>query len=525
MKEVGEILDEIRKNKNEYNHNIMTDEVEILTKMVTSLEPYTKPGGQYFKYFNGVNNINLDSSFFTLELDDISSSPMMPVVAMSFLQRTAQEAFVGYLKDKSKARIIGVDEAHKILGNEIFAKFFDDFGRRIRKYRGIPMLITQSLEDFNVNQSAKIFFELASFKVLLRQKSESVEKATRQAYFQANAFQQKLINSINIKKPHYNEFYLRHNNLDMVLLLKVNADEYWTYTTDPLDRSKIDDVMNKYDISLLDALWVLARLSDGMDIDKALYELTKKAGRKGTKDWDEFFKYTIENKSVCIARQNVLHDNKKDIPKYQELFMRIKDKNGVLHNPGVFLQAAQEKEYYEEIGKLFLDNVCEYIIRDSVLNPELIYSINIDNFDIQSDSFIQNLFTVIGRLGKERNKLLLELKLDHLTKTNFDKVLSFARRAKKMGVLIGFDNVLLKQTDFYSLISLSPKLFKIDIQSLLEIDDFERKMLKNYIAVLVQAADISVIATKLEEDEQLEEAKTFGIDLFQGWLISKTENI
>jgi len=523
MKEVSQVLDEYYKKILEDYNNAPSKISDLLSFMVTSLRPYSSPTGQYYKYFNGTNNINLDSSFFILELDDIATSPLMPVVAMSFLQRTAQEAFIGYLKDKNTARVIGVDEAHKVIPNEIFAKYFDDFGRRIRKYRGIPVLITQSLEDYFVNRSISVFFELASYKIFLRQKAESIANAIKKDYLILNPFKQKLIESVALKTPYYNEFYMRHGDLDFVGILKVNADEYWTYTSNPKDRAITDDVMAKYNLNLNEALWVLARVTEGMSYDKAIYELNKKESKSGTKDWDSFFQWITENESVYLAKQDVLKNNDKEKPIYQELFMRLKDKNEVIYNPGIFMIAAQEKGYYQKLRKVFYDKAMRYIINQK--NEAIIYTINIDYIDMNDEDFLHSLYIMAQKLGDKVSNVLLELKLDYETRENFDVVMHFADIVHKHGFTIGFDNVILDQIDFKSFISISPKLFKIDAKAITEIVDGNKLMFKNFIASLTDAVGISVVATKVESQIDIDDAIELGIDLFQGWFVKKTENL
>lgn len=525
MREVGEVLNEMRKEKLEENNNIVNDESEILAKMYTSLKSYTQEDGAFYKYFNGANNINLDSSFFVLELDDIATSPMMPVVAMSFLQRTAQEAYIKYLDDMTTSRIVGVDEAHKILGNEIFAKFFDDFGRRIRKYRGIPVLVTQSLEDFNVNRAAKAFFELASWKILLKQKPESVENAIKNKMLILNRFKKDIINSVKLKSPHYNEFALVHGDLYTVAILKVNADEYWTYSTNPHDRAKLDTLMKEKELLLQDAIWVMARKQEGMSTDKALYEVSKKRSEQGSKDWDKFFKRIIENDEVYIAKQDVVYkkDNE-DRTEYQELFMRVKDENEVLHNPGVFMIAAHEKGYATEISKIFLNKVISYIKKYGD-NENIKFSINIDFNDISDNEYVEYLFLAIKKLGDKRNKLFFEIELDIDTKENSKILFEFARKIKTRGIDIAFDNVIMENMDLATFINIEPKYLKISSKVIESISSEESDFSKRLFNSLVEIADIKIIATKIENDENINNAKLFNINRFQGYAISKTVNL
>lgn len=68
-------------------------------------------------------------------------------------------------------------------------------------------------------------------------------------------------------------------------------------------------------------------------------------------------------------------------------------------------------------------------------------------------------------------------------------------------------------------------MFKIDSKSVAEIVDGNKIMFKNFIASLTDAVGISVIATKVENQLDIDDANELGIDLFQGWFVSKTENL
>jgi len=521
MRELGEILDEMRRVKLEENNNIVNDESELLAKMVTSLQPYSDPKGQFFKYFNGPNNINLESSMFTLELDDISSSPMMPVVAMSFLQRAAQEAFIEYLKDMSTTRIIGVDEAHKVLGNEIFARFFDDFGRRIRKYRGVPILITQSIQDFDVNPSARAFLQLASWKIFLKQKQESIQAAIKSGILVLNSHQKAMMSSAKLKTPWYNEFFLMHADFYFVGILKVNAYKYWTYTTNPKDRSKLEDLSKDYNITTQDAIWLSAKLEEGLNIESALYQLTKAKSNSGDKDWDKLFKYVLENNQVHIAKQDVVYkkENEETI-EYQEFLMKIMDENGILYNAGVFMDIANEKHYFLDLSKRFLDKIFVYISKQK--NSNINFSINISYNDIINKDYVEYFFGTLKQLGSRKKHLFVEIELDYTAKENFKALMNFAKRVRDADINIAFDNILMKHLDFESFVRLEPKYLKLSASTLDEILENETTFSKSLLKALTETTGMKLIATKVENEEDIENAQELGINRFQGYFINKT---
>jgi len=283
--------------------------------------------------------------------------------------------------------------------------------------------------------------------------------------------------------------------------------------------------MKEKELELQDAIWVMARKQEGMSTDKALYEVSKKRSEQGSKDWDKFFKRIIENSEVHIAKQDVIYkkDNEEKT-EYQELFMRVKDENDVLHNPAIFMIAAHEKGYATEISKIFLNKVVSYIKKYSD-NENIKFSINIDFCDIADDEYIEYLFLSIKKLGDKRDRLFFEIELDIEAKDNSKKLFEFARRVKAHGVEIAFDNIIMENIDLATFINIEPKYLKISSKVIESINSEESDFSKKLFNSFVEIADIKLIATKVENDENINNAKLFNIHRFQGYGISKTMNL
>jgi len=283
--------------------------------------------------------------------------------------------------------------------------------------------------------------------------------------------------------------------------------------------------MKEKELKLKDAIWVMARKQDGMSTDKALYEVSKKRSEEGSKDWDKFFKRIIENNEVYIAKQDVVYkkDNEEKV-EYQELFMRVKDENEVLHNPGVFMIAAHEKGYAVELSKIFLNKVVLYIKKYSE-SKDVKFSINIDFNDITDNEYIEYLFLSIKKLGDKKDRLFFEIELDIETKENSKKLFEFAQRVKNNNIDIAFDNIVMENMDLATFINIEPKYLKISSKILESINSEESDFSKKLFNSLVEIADIKLIATKIENDINIETAKSFNIHRLQGYGISKTVNL
>lgn len=526
MKEVGEALEDFRKDlvSNVEDRDVNMQEINILHMIITALENYTKPGSPYFKYYNGINNVDVTSKHFVAELDEIADKPILPVVAMGLLQRMAQEAFVGYLKNKGTSRIIGIDEAWKVLNSKIFVEFLEDFARRIRKYNGMTLIITQRTSDFFSNKAAEVIYTTASFKIFLPSSNQTIETDLKHKYISLNNFQTNLFKSTKTRPPHYNEAFIQYQNATFVVLTKVNVDDYWTFTSKPSDRTQIEIIRKEKGYSLSDAVWYLARKSEGLKEEEIQnrFNIRKKKGNYDI-DWNDFFAETLNKENILISEQNIYNiENKESIGK--ELLLRIKYK-GQYYTNGFFKTASKDKNFYIDISKIFVDKCLRYATFIGSLNEKL--SINLDIDEIKNKNFQKFLYDSIDALeDRVKEKLIFDVMLNYETKENINELISFAFKLKEKGVQIALDNIDFGHLDIKTLISLKPSQYKINLEDLKEIleDEVSYIHAKSLIyALLNSSKDVKTVLVRVENKEDEELLREFDIKYAQGYLYDKPQ--
>lgn len=522
MKQVRESLisfrDELSETKEKIEKNL--PHINLLNDMTVALENYALPRGLYYKYYNGTNNVNITAKHFIAELDDIADSPVMPVIVMGLLQRMAQEAFIGYLKDKKTSRVIGVDEAWRVLDKPIFASFLEDFARRIRKYNGITLIITQRVGDFykHENSAAQTIYETASFKVFLPQGSEAIDIAIAKKHLVLNRFQTELMRSLKKKTPHYNEFMIKYGDAVFIGLLKLNPDDYWTFTSNPRDRAMIDDVINSRNYSLSDAVWYMARKSEGLKEEEIQYRMQLRSKKnKETVDWDDFFANILDNNGIKIAKQFIYDVETQDIAG-KELLIRATYK-GNIYSSAFFKDKAKERGVYLDIAKIFIDRCFEYARASDIKDARI--TINIDIDEIKNEKFSKQLLQNIDLLEDElKTRLIFDVVLDYNTKDNLNSLLSFALELKKRGVEIALDNIDFGYLDIKTLIQLNPSEFKINVDDLKDFmkDEISRNHIKSLIFSLLNfSGNAKTVLVKIESKEDEEIAREFNIKYVQGY--------
>ena len=511
----------------ESKHSVNATQINLLAELIIGLENYSIDGASYFKYFNGPNNINLNSKHIIVELDDIKDSPVMPVIAMGILQRMAQEAFLKYLEDKSTSRLIGVDEAWVIMDSPLFMSFFEDFARRIRKYRGLTVLISQTIEEFFQSASSTVIFNTASFQIFLPQQAEMIDSAITNKRLRLNKFQINLMKSVKSKTPHYNEFIMKHSGSFFVGLLQLTPDEYWTYTSNPNDRHAVDMVMENKKLELSDAIWYLARSSEGIAEEEIKNLLKIRKSNKGIKiDWEDFFNVAIKENTVAVARQYInklsLNNEKSVIGK--ELLIRI-IYEGNTYSSNFFIEEARRRNFGIAISKIFFKKCIDYIL---TIQSDNKITINLSLEEITNKSFMKYLNSQLEILGDKKSKIIFDVKFDYKIKNSVNHLLEFIDEMSILDIRVSLDNVDFAHLDIETLSLIEPYEFKVNINEIKKLikngrNDYSTALIKGFFESQSKWVNIILVQIEDEEDEKL--AIEFGVNTVQGFYYDKPEII
>lgn len=108
------------------------------------LRPYYQ-GGEFDYLLNATENLNLlDQRFVVIELDSIKDHPILfPVVTLIIM-----EMFLSKMRKLQGLRkVLTIDEAWKAIANSGMAGFIQYAFKTMRKFNGVPNVVTQELDD------------------------------------------------------------------------------------------------------------------------------------------------------------------------------------------------------------------------------------------------------------------------------------------------------------------------------------------------------------------------------------------
>jgi len=121
------------------------------------------------KYFSGANTVDFANRFTVLELEELKGRKHLQRVVLLHAIYQIQQAM--YLGDRDCRKIVIIDEAWDLLSEGDVAKFIEAAYRRVRKYNGSAIAITQSPLDLEQSQTGRAVRENSAWHVYLGQKA------------------------------------------------------------------------------------------------------------------------------------------------------------------------------------------------------------------------------------------------------------------------------------------------------------------------------------------------------------------
>ncbi|QXV64011.1 TraG family conjugative transposon ATPase [Mucilaginibacter sp. 21P] len=213
------------------------------------LRPYYK-GGEYDYLLNATENLDLlHRRFIVFELDNIKDHPILfPVVTLIIM-----ETFVSKMRKlpKETRKMILIEEAWKAIAREGMAEYIKYLFKTVRKYFGEALVVTQDIEDIISSPVVKqAIINNSDCKILLDQRKYQNDFPKIQQLLGITDKETALImsmNRANDERYRYKEVFISLNGqLSRVYRTEVSREEYWTYTTESVEKAKVKAYKKKY---------------------------------------------------------------------------------------------------------------------------------------------------------------------------------------------------------------------------------------------------------------------------------------
>jgi conjugation system TraG family ATPase len=206
------------------------------------LRPYYR-NGEFDYLLNATENLDLlNQSFVVIELDNIKDHPIL----FGVITAICTEMFISKMRKlQGKRKVLVIDEAWKAIARSGMAEFLKYAFKTIRKFNGIPCVITQELDDLISSPIIKeTIINNADIKILMdmRKFMNKFEKLQETLGLSDKA--KTILLSVN--KDEREIFIDLGGLVTKVYKNELSQEEYYAYTTEGKERVKVQEYAKRY---------------------------------------------------------------------------------------------------------------------------------------------------------------------------------------------------------------------------------------------------------------------------------------
>lgn len=254
------------------------------------LKPYGH--GRYAVWFNGRKTLSFEGMMTVLELEELNQDQdfraIILIISMNMIMRDI------YLKNKSRPdgsfppALLLIDEAWDLLGSDgggesATAKFIETASRRIRKYGGSLVVISQAYGDLLKSGAAKAALDNSAWKFSLQQSQPSIKSARDSGALPPEDLALwKMLSTVK-KGKFYSEIHvIDGSQCHDVYRFIVDPVSLYTFTTNPEDKAKIESYRTNYGMNYREAILASAGV---LSVEE--YEVAKAKNAQGATEQNE----------------------------------------------------------------------------------------------------------------------------------------------------------------------------------------------------------------------------------------------
>ena len=206
------------------------------------LRPYYQ-GGEFDYLLNAHENLNLlDQRFVVIELDAIKDHPILfSVVTLTIVEMVLSKM----RKLKGVRKVLTIDEAWKAIANSGMAGFIQYAFKTMRKFNGVPNVVSQELDDLVSSPIVKdAIINNASIKILMDMRSymNKFDKLQETLGMSDKGKQQ----ALSVNKDNREIYIDLGGQVMKVYKNELSPEEYYAYTTEGTERVLVQEYAAKY---------------------------------------------------------------------------------------------------------------------------------------------------------------------------------------------------------------------------------------------------------------------------------------
>lgn len=211
-------------------------EDEVSQRLGATLFEFSKQG-PYGRWFNGVNNVQMNNQFTVLELQELKSRPHLQSVILQMLILQISQQL--YLDEDGVRKMVLVDEALDLVSDRMTGEFFNEAYQKFRKYGASMALIAQDMVRLLESPVGNAVRSNAHTRFFLQQGSATVSLLKSKELLHMEPYAWEEMRSVHTHQGQYAELFVLVGESYGVLRMLVPPFLQKLFSSSPAERTSI----------------------------------------------------------------------------------------------------------------------------------------------------------------------------------------------------------------------------------------------------------------------------------------------
>ncbi|MCR5357619.1 MAG: EAL domain-containing protein [Lachnospiraceae bacterium] len=205
-----------------------------------------------------------------------------------------------------------------------------------------------------------------------------------------------------------------------------------------------------------------------------------------------------------------------------EALVRIRNKDGGLISPGLFIPVAEETGQINELGRRVLEKTCEFMAGSEAESLGLEYiEVNLSVVQAERMTLFEEIMETVKKYRVEPGRINLEITESALIQAK-DAVLNNMNRLKDVGFTFALDDFGKGESNLMYLVEMPFDILKLDMDmtKAFHVNDKAKSAVRT-VRYMADDMKLKVVAEGIETREELDAFVEYDIDYIQGYHFSK----
>jgi len=248
--------------------------------------------------------------------------------------------------------------------------------------------------------------------------------------------------------------------------------------------------------------------------------------RRREMQWAARINTALEEARFELFRMNIMPLQEQNMGAHYELLLRMKDENGQIVSPDVFINAAERYGITPQIDRWVIENAFRWLVSEADERKRLaLCSINLSGQSLGDEKFLPFVIEQFDRSGLDPTKICFEI-TETAAIASFSQANRFIQSLKELGCKFALDDFGTGLSSFGYLKHFPVDFLKIDGSFVKEIlhDPIDREMVRS-INEIGHLTGKQTIAEWAENEEIVTMLRSIGVDFAQGYAIDEPHRI